>query len=111
MTGAASAQTLLAGIYAVDSLDEALALRKQLAPGESIVTRDGIWLGANWLRVSRRGDATSGMLERKQELEELAATIAEQEQLIDSLSEASERGRGRTGGSGAPARREQPRNE
>ena len=85
-TGSDATAGLLAGIYAVDGLEQALALRSQLAAGESVVTRDGLWLGSNWLRVSRKGDASVGMLARKQELEELSAAIAEQEQNIEQLS-------------------------
>ncbi|UTW46212.1 chromosome segregation protein SMC [bacterium SCSIO 12696] len=85
-SGSNAASALLAGIYAVDTLEQALVLRPQLSVGESVVTRDGLWLGSNWLRVARSGDATVGMLARKQELEELNAQIATQEQLIEQLS-------------------------
>jgi len=44
---------MLAGIYAVETLSEALALRSRLSRGESIVTLQGIWLGKDWLRVVR----------------------------------------------------------
>lgn len=84
--GSGPAQALLAGVYAVGSLDDALPLRGKLAAGESVVTRDGLWFGANWLRVNRAGDATAGMLARKQELEELTAAIAEYEEKIDVLT-------------------------
>ena len=55
------------------ALSEALALQPSLSAIESVVTRDGIWLGNNWLRVARDKDATAGVLKRKQEL----ATIAD----------------------------------
>src|SRR5690606_24601815 len=48
-----AALPLLAGIHAADSLDAALALRPTLAPGESVVTPDGVWIGPNWARVAR----------------------------------------------------------
>ena len=91
VSGSEQAAALLAGVYAVDGLEQALALRSQLAAGESAVTRDGIWLGANWLRVSRAGDASAGMLARRQELDELTAAIAEREQAIDQLSSDHQR--------------------
>src|SRR5690606_1351458 len=47
---------LLGNVYAVETLHEALALRPRLGAGESVVTRDGLWLGAGWLRVSREAD-------------------------------------------------------
>ena len=42
---------LLQGIYAAESLSEALAYQHQLSPSESIVTRDGVWLGAGWIQI------------------------------------------------------------
>ncbi|MFQ3223674.1 MAG: chromosome segregation protein [Porticoccaceae bacterium] len=43
---------------------------------ESVVTREGIWLGSNWLRVARDKDATAGVLQRKRELETIAEETA-----------------------------------
>lgn len=73
------ASGLLAGIYACGDLNEAMALRERLAPHESAVTRDGIWLGPNWLRVIREDDAESGVLARRQELARVVAELAEVE--------------------------------
>ncbi|WIO73333.1 chromosome segregation protein SMC [Porticoccaceae bacterium LTM1] len=87
VTSGEKVASLLSGIYAVDDLPAALALRGKLSGSESVITRDGLWLGANWLRVSRAGDASVGMLARKQELDELTAAIAEQEQTIAGLEE------------------------
>ena len=38
------------------------------AAGESIITRDGVWIGQQWLRVSRDRDAHAGVIEREQEM-------------------------------------------
>ena len=77
--------SLLGGIYAVESLDEALALRGRLAADESVVTRDGIWLGANWLRVVRDTDAKAGVLRREHELKALAAEIEARQEKVRQL--------------------------
>ncbi|MAT66628.1 MAG: chromosome segregation protein SMC [Gammaproteobacteria bacterium] len=66
---------LFDGVQAVDSLPEALALRSQLGPEQSVITRDGIWLGARWLRLSRDQDAQAGVLEREKEISELSKTL------------------------------------
>ncbi len=76
---------LLGGIYAVETLNEALTLRSQLVDGESIVTQDGIWLGANWLRVVRDTDEKAGVLRREHELKTLAAEIEAQQQIVQNL--------------------------
>ncbi|TQV78153.1 chromosome segregation protein SMC [Exilibacterium tricleocarpae] len=81
---------VLSGIYTADDLAGALALRPQLGAHESVITKDGLWLGPNWLRVSRETDATSGVIARKQELEELDAGIASQEAEVERLSQALE---------------------
>ncbi len=67
---------MLGGIYAVDDLTTALTLRQKLAPGESVVTKEGLWLGANWLRVARDQDTTAGVLKRRQELETLEQELS-----------------------------------
>ena len=80
-----SARGLLSNVYAAETLAEALKLQPSLSPAESIVTRDGIWLGNNWLRVARDKDATAGVLQRKQELERIAEQLSEAEETIAAL--------------------------
>ncbi|MCX7050635.1 MAG: chromosome segregation protein SMC, partial [Proteobacteria bacterium] len=66
--GPAAAIEVLDTVRVADSLSEALAARRTLAPGESIVTRSGEWLGRGWLRVARGGDAHAGVIERESRL-------------------------------------------
>jgi chromosome segregation protein len=61
------------------SLEEALRLRHQLGPDESLVTADGIWVGRDWLRVARGRDAHAGVLERESRIRQLRATCASSE--------------------------------
>ncbi|WP_067519161.1 chromosome segregation protein SMC [Endozoicomonas ascidiicola] len=79
------ALTLLAGVYAAESLSVAMALRTKLQPGESIITQEGIWLSSNWLRVSRGVDSHAGVLERQKEMEALAEKIITLEDSSQSL--------------------------
>ncbi|MCG8435631.1 MAG: chromosome segregation protein SMC [Gammaproteobacteria bacterium] len=62
---------LLAGIYAVEQLADAVKLRGKLKTGESVVTRDGIWMGQNWVRVNRESDERAGVIAREQETKQL----------------------------------------
>ncbi len=87
LSGADEARGLLAGVYCAESLEAALALRAQLAAGESVITREGIWLGSNWLRVARDSDVNSGVLARQQELDELAQLLDETEHRVAALDE------------------------
>ncbi|MDG1693676.1 MAG: chromosome segregation protein SMC [Porticoccaceae bacterium] len=76
---------LLANIYAVDNLAEALTLQSKLSAVESVVTPEGIWLGNNWLRVARDKDATAGFLQRKQELEQIEQQLSTTNKQVGEL--------------------------
>ncbi len=93
--GPAAVAALLSGIIAVDSLDEALAKRPTLLAGESVITRDGIWFGRDWLRVSRDKDVHAGVIGREKEMRELRDAVDAAEQRRDALqgqiAEARER--------------------
>jgi chromosome segregation protein len=78
--------SLLAGVYVVDDLAEALQQRDQLAAHESIVCRDGLWLGRGWIRVTREGNEQASVLERQQELQLLDEQIAELDEQIEIQS-------------------------
>jgi len=85
VTSSWSVDGLLDGIYAVDTLSQALANRSGLAAHESIVTKDGIWVGNSWLRVARDTDEKAGVLEREREISELTAQLAAQLVNVDTL--------------------------
>ena len=76
---------LLAGVYCVDDLNTALALRAQLAAHESVITRDGVWVAAQWLRVARGADEKAGVLARERELKTLARQLEEAAERIAHL--------------------------
>lgn len=80
-----SMQGLLDGIYAAESLVEALAMRAGLAAHESVITREGIWIGKHWLRVARDTDEKAGVLERERDIAALNEQAASQAQRIEQL--------------------------
>ncbi|MDH1868779.1 chromosome segregation protein SMC [Pseudomonas chengduensis] len=77
----------LAGVRPVESLEQALAARSQLADGESLISRDGYWVGRHFLRVRRAAEADSGVLARGQELERLQLEREEREAALAQLDE------------------------
>jgi len=90
-----SLNSLLAGVYTAENVEQALSLRSSLASHESIVTADGVWIGPNWLRMTRNADERAGVLQREQEIRdcekkisELGAQVAEQQKLLDEGREA-----------------------
>ena len=67
--------------------EQALAARGQLADGESLISRDGYWVGRHFLRVRRAAEADSGVLARGQELERLQLEREEREAALAQLDE------------------------
>ncbi|MFT5175385.1 MAG: chromosome segregation protein [Gammaproteobacteria bacterium] len=62
---------LLAGVYFTESLQSALDARGDLANGERLVTRDGIQIGLDWIKVPGRDTEQSGVLAREREMQRL----------------------------------------
>ncbi|MBL4679923.1 MAG: chromosome segregation protein SMC [Pseudomonadales bacterium] len=79
--------SLMSGVKLADDFTSALQMRGSLAAGESLITPEGIWLGQNWLRVSKDHDATAGVIKRQAELESLEIQIAKLEGDVDKITE------------------------
>jgi chromosome segregation protein len=77
--------SLLAGIRVAYDLEQALGLRQGLASHESVITPDGVWLGPDWLRLSRLGEEQGGMIRRQRELEQLVSDLASGEERVGTL--------------------------
>ena len=78
---------MLAGILCADSLDLALQKRDNLRPGQSIVTPEGVWLGAGWVRVNH-GQRFVGMMAREQEIRDLARDLDRDEAELAAMGQA-----------------------
>jgi chromosome segregation protein len=87
--------SVLSPVYTADSLPEALQRRRGLNAGESVVTRDGIWLGQDWLRVSRDADPHTGVIEREENLREIRVQVAALEDAVKELERKLEETRER----------------
>ena len=77
---------LLQGIYVAKSLTEALAHKDQLSPSETIVTRDGVWLGSNWIQV-KSISAQDSIVERRGLISELFLQLRRLEADIEILEQ------------------------
>jgi len=88
--GATVLTSVLAPVFTAESLQEALRLQARLRAGESVVTRDGIWLGADWLRVSRDADAHAGVIEREENLRDIRAQVAALAEHVKQLEQRLE---------------------
>ncbi|MEA9995020.1 chromosome segregation protein SMC [Pseudomonas sp. 10B1] len=77
----------LGNVQPVECLEDALALRAQLGAGQSLISRDGYWVGRHFLRVRRASEAQSGVLARGQELIRLGLERDEREANLAALEE------------------------
>jgi len=77
--------SVLSSVYTAETLSDALRLRSRLGSGESVVTRDGVWLGPDWLRLSRDADPHTGVIEREETLREIRAQLAALAQEVEDL--------------------------
>ncbi|MCW8888457.1 MAG: chromosome segregation protein SMC, partial [Gammaproteobacteria bacterium] len=84
--------SVIGKVQVAENLNDALARRTSLPADSSIVTRDGIWVGPNWLRVHRGDDDHSGVLQRQQELDELKERVASLNDQVLELTAAQEAG-------------------
>ncbi len=77
--------SLLHGVFAAETDAVALGSRSTLNPGESIVTRSGLWVGPDWLRKFPESDTDAGIIQRAQELETLEVRVEEAESAAADL--------------------------
>lgn len=77
----------LGQVRPVEDLAQALEQRGALGEGQSLVSRDGYWVGRHFLRVRRGGEAEGGVLARGQEIERLGQEQLEQEAALEQLDQ------------------------
>jgi chromosome segregation protein len=85
VSGPETALAHLETVLTAESLTEALQRRTSLAPGQSVITRAGEWVGREWLRVSRGQDHHAGVIEREHRLKTLRAEVAVAEERVAEL--------------------------
>ncbi|MFT4563611.1 MAG: chromosome segregation protein, partial [Gammaproteobacteria bacterium] len=64
-------EALLAGVYTADSVAEARDMATGLAAHESVITRDGYWIGPNWIQIQGNVQEDGGILQRERSLDEI----------------------------------------
>jgi chromosome segregation protein len=85
--GAGMLASVLSSVFTAETLGEALGRRRRLTAGQSVVTRDGVWLGPDWLRVSRDKDPHTGVIEREEALRDIRAAVS---RLGDEVKESEQ---------------------
>jgi chromosome segregation protein len=88
MRAPAAVTALLRGIRVADSLADAVARRRDLADGESFVTREGAWIGRRWLRMNRSDDPQVGVIARGDEIKGLRESTQTTSRRVDEVAKA-----------------------
>jgi chromosome segregation protein len=73
--GPAAALALLSQVHVAETVDEARQIVAGLGDHQSVITRDGAWLGPQWARVLRAQGNQVGVLAREREIRQLAEQI------------------------------------
>ena len=77
---------LLNGIYAAETMDQALQHRSSLSASESIITKDGVWLGGSWIQVINISKQDS-IVERRGLIADLFKKIKSLQEKCDELDQ------------------------
>ena len=80
-------EALLDGVFAAEDLKSAQRILPDLKAGESVVTRDGIWLGPGWARVHRPASIQDDVLGREgriQTIDRESDSLAQQIKKVES---------------------------
>jgi len=91
----AAVAEILSNVQIATSLGDALSLRESLTRNASVVTEDGIWLGKNWLRVSRTKGGSAGVLTREHDMRRMKSDIREMLARFESARKLQKDGRTR----------------
>ncbi|MEE4302664.1 MAG: chromosome segregation protein SMC [Wenzhouxiangella sp.] len=75
VSGAGALGDVLARVHCVPDLGVAQSKLAELDDHESVITPEGVWLGAGWLRQPAGAADEAGLLQREQEIRELGEQI------------------------------------
>ena len=84
----AAVADLLSGVRVADSLMSAIQLRNTLEEGESLVTREGFWIGREWVRINRTDDPQAGVIARGEEIEKLRGSVSAASRRVEEIAKA-----------------------
>ncbi len=99
----------LSGVYAAESLEEALRSREKLQPAHRIVTREGHIVDAASISFWAEESVSSGILSRQAEIESLGTALTEAQGAAEEAAESVKRVRSRVDGLDSELRTERSR--
>ncbi len=85
-----TAVDLLTGVLCADNLHQAFNDRTQLKPNESIICKEGVWLGKTWLRALSSDSSEEGVLSRGKEITKITNNLHLIEEKLEQIKEGLE---------------------
>lgn len=80
----------LSSVRVAETTADALSQRDQLKNGETIITREGVWVGKNWISLASEAGARAGILRREQEIQSLEKKLGDlNDKIADFQSQAA----------------------
>ena len=76
---------LIDEVRVVDTWEQALSARASLKGRESVVSRDGVWVGADWIKTSIDAQDEAGLLARQRQLTEVVEQVATKSALLGDV--------------------------
>jgi chromosome segregation protein len=86
--GPANVVGLIGNVRVAETLADAFAVRSTLPADHSVITREGFWLGRNWVRINRSDDPQAGVIARAEEIKKLGDNVAETAKRADEIAKA-----------------------
>lgn len=77
---------LLENIYIADDVNTAKSIKENLKQHESVITRDGVWLGMGWLKICRSVETGKYSLSRQKEINVLKKDRQSTEKKLQKLN-------------------------
>lgn len=90
VSGVPAVTAMLDGIDTAENLDEALASRASLGVGQSLITREGIWVARDWILMPDSDAGQVGVIERQKKVAELTEQLASAEAAMEAAGERLE---------------------
>lgn len=90
VSGAGALGEWLASIHFAETNEDAETLLGNLAPGESVVSREGVWRGRGWLHQQANGEGVDALLVTRRRFDELNARLTQDEDALALLDEQCE---------------------
>jgi chromosome segregation protein len=88
-----SALEVLQRVWVAETTEQAFAMRAELPKGFSVITKEGVWLSANWMKKTKCQEEDQNLLNRQQlivEHEEEVANIQDNISCLENEIESTE---------------------